>query len=91
MSQYSPIEPKLETILPLGSYCEPDEHGRCITCSDEALPLKVVEVDDLGWTAVVQMDGHPAEIDISLVEDVEIGTVVMVHGGVALEIVGSNR
>lgn len=69
---------------PLGFYCEPDEYGRCLTCSDEALPATVLQIDELGYTAVVHLDNQPAEVDICLVDDVTIGTVLLVHAGVAL-------
>ena len=78
------INQQLEPITPLGATCEPDIHGHCITCSDEALPATVLEIDDLGWTAVVQIEDQTTEIDISLVDDVTMGTILLVHGGVAL-------
>lgn len=84
MSQNIHQQPVLELITPLGAYCEPDAHGHCITCSDEALPATVLQIDDLGRTAVVQVEDQTTEIDISLVDDVAIGTVLLVHGGVAL-------
>lgn len=84
MSQNIYKQPVSELITPLGPHCEPDAHGHCITCSDEALPATVLQIDDLGWTAVVQVEVQTTEIDISLVDDVTIGTVLLVHGGVAL-------
>ena len=70
-------------MSPLATFCEPDAHGRCLTCSDEALPARVRQVND-AWTAVADVNGQPTEIDVSLVDDVAVGQVVLVHGGVAL-------
>lgn len=64
--------------------CTPDARGHCITCGDEALPARVLRVDALGWTALVEVAGQQAEADISLMEDVRVGEVLLVHGGVAL-------
>jgi hydrogenase maturation factor len=85
MNQIIHQQQVLEPITPLGAYCEPDAHGRCITCSDEALPATVLAIDELGWTAVVQIEDQTTEIDISLVDDVSVGTILLAHGGVALE------
>jgi len=84
MSQIIQPQPVLEPITPLGATCEPDAHGRCLTCSDEALPATVLQIDEQGWTAVVQVENQTTEIDISLVDDVTVGMVLLVHGGVAL-------
>ena len=84
MSQIIHQQPALEPLTPLGIYCEPDAHGRCITCSDEAYPATVLEIDELGWTAVVQVEDQTTEIDISLVDEVTVGMVLLSHGGVAL-------
>ena len=66
--------------------CLPHEAGHCITCSDEALPAKVLRVDFEHYVALVALQGSTTEveIDISLVEPVECGEMLLVHGGVAL-------
>lgn len=84
MSQIIHQQPTLEPPEPLGIYCEPDKYGRCITCSDEAHPATVLEINEAGWTAVVQINDQTTEIDTSLVDDVTVGMVLLVHGGVAL-------
>lgn len=56
----------------------------CITCSDQALPAKVVGIDDALGLATVELAGGISEVDISLVDDVELGDLLLVHGGVAL-------
>jgi hypothetical protein len=65
-------------------YCIPDAHGHCAACSDEALPATVLRVDADTGLAVVQVNDTTEEIDITLVEDVAPGDIVLVHGGVAI-------
>jgi hydrogenase maturation factor len=55
-----------------------DEH-HCVTCSDEAVPLEVLEVR--GATALCAQD---VEVMTELVGPVEAGDVLLVHAGVAL-------
>jgi hydrogenase maturation factor len=66
--------------------CELDAEGHCITCSDEALPARVLRVDCENGLALVTLEGSEAaeEIDITLVDDIAPGDVVLVHGGVAI-------
>jgi hydrogenase maturation factor len=64
--------------------CSPDERGHCITCADEALPATVLRVDPELGLALVALAGAEVEIDISLVDDVIAGDVLLVHGGVAI-------
>ncbi len=58
----------------------------CITCSDEALRVRVLSVDEKASLALVSLaeSGTPEEIDISLVDAVAPGDFLLVHGGVAL-------
>ena len=75
-----------------GAFCDPasvhvDENGHCTTCSDEALPARVLEVSEDLWTARVDMDGQEIEVDISLVDKAVPGTWLLVHGGVALGLI----
>ena len=63
---------------------EVEDSFHCITCSDEALPLRVVSIDAVSGLARVESRGGYDEIDISLVDDVEPGEILLVHGGVAL-------
>lgn len=58
--------------------------GHCITCSDEALPVKIVSIDQATGLALVEVQNVIEEIDITLVDDVNVGDVVLVHGGVAI-------
>ena len=66
------------------NFCVPDAHGYCPTCADEALPATITRIGADQWTATVEMSGELSEVDVSLIEGVRIGQVVLVHGGVAI-------
>ena len=57
-----------------------DEGGHCITCSDEAVPLRVAEVRDDG---IALCEGG-VEVMVDLVAPVARGETLLVHAGVAL-------
>ena len=65
--------------------CTLDGEEHCITCSDEALQVIVLYVDEENGLAQVTQNGTEEEIDISLVESIAPGDIVLVHGGVAIE------
>jgi hydrogenase maturation factor len=58
--------------------------GHCVTCSDEGVAMRVVEVRD-GGLAVC--DGE-VEVMTALVGDVNAGDELLVHAGVAIARVG---
>jgi|tagenome__1003787_1003787.scaffolds.fasta_scaffold16431829_2 hydrogenase maturation factor len=59
--------------------CGPhDPH--CITCSDEAVAMRVVEVHDDG----LALCDDGSTIETALVEAVERGDVLLVHAGTAI-------
>jgi len=62
----------------------PDFH--CITCSDEAVRVRVLSVDQEAAMAKVELAEGSAteEVDISLVDAVSPGDLLLSHGGVAL-------
>jgi hydrogenase maturation factor len=64
--------------------CTLDGEGHCITCSDEALQVRVLHVDEENGLAQVTLNGAEEEIDISLIESIAPGDVLLVHGGVAI-------
>ena len=64
--------------------CELDAEGHCITCSDEALQVQVLSVDEAAGLACVTVKDTTEEVDISLVESVVPGDLLLVHGGVAI-------
>ena len=72
--------------------CELDADGHCVTCSDEALTARVLRVDQETGLALVEIVDVEAqfiapkteEVDITLVESVAPGDLLLVHGGVAI-------
>ena len=79
--------------VPSGANCELDADGHCVTCSDEALPARVLWVDQESALAQVSVVGTRSiaspketveEIDITLVDTVAPGDILLVHGGVAI-------
>ena len=63
--------------------CEP-EHG-CITCGDEAWPLRVLRVDiDRGLALCEGADGVRSTVEVALVAPVGPGDCVLVHAGTAI-------
>jgi D-sedoheptulose 7-phosphate isomerase len=55
----------------------------CITCGDVAVEARVLAVHD--GTAVIEKDGLREEVAVELVEEVDVGDVLLCHAGVALE------
>lgn len=74
------------------SYCIPDAHGHCITCSDEAVTVTVLSVNEEGGMASVQVQEATGEVteevDITLIDAVVPGDMLLVHGGVAIGRIG---
>jgi D-sedoheptulose 7-phosphate isomerase len=66
-----------------GLLAERCEEGVCVTCGDVALPAAVVSA--AGGRGLVRTAQGEEEADLSLVEPVAPGEVVLVHGGVAIE------
>jgi hydrogenase maturation factor len=62
--------------------CTLDHHG-CVVCSDAGIPMRVItlEGDD---ASCVDAAGNEAVIAVELVQPVEVGEVVLTHGGVAI-------
>lgn len=58
----------------------------CITCSDEGRVVEVASLSD-AHTAVVLAGGHEETVDISVVDEVGPGDLLLVHAGLALAIV----
>ena len=59
-----------------------DSH--CITCGDEAVPLRVVEVHNDGLALCENAAGERTTVEIALVEPVSLSDVVLVHAGTAI-------
>lgn len=63
--------------------CPTAELGTCITCSDDARLGEIVE-PGVGGLATVRIDGIDERVDVSLVEPVTAGQLVLVHAGSAI-------
>jgi hypothetical protein len=64
--------------------CTPDERGHCITCSDEVLKVRVLQIDPATGLALAEWQDSALEIDVSLLDSLKPGDLVLVQGGVAL-------
>ncbi len=58
--------------------------GHCITCSDAATPMRVVEPGRAGLARCTDAEGRESEIEVALVDDVVRGDLLLVHAGVAI-------
>ena len=57
----------------------------CITCSDEALPMRVRQVDEARGLALCEdEDGRSSSVEIALVDAVAVGDELLVHAGTAI-------
>ena len=77
----------LELLQQMGEAYEQEvreiRESACVTCSDEAVPAVVVEVD--GPNATVEVDGQRERVGIELVEGAAPGDTLLCHAGIALE------
>jgi hydrogenase assembly chaperone HypC/HupF len=61
-----------------------DPH-HCITCGDDGVPMRVVEVDTARLLALcAAADGKRTSVETALVEPVAPGDRLLVHAGTAL-------
>ena len=59
------------------------DHDGCVTCSDAGIPVRVVSLR--GYDALCEDGvGNRAEIAVELVAPVQVGEVLLTHGGVAI-------
>ena len=65
------------------SNCSIDEVGTCTTCSDEAVPVEVINIID-AENVYALLNNVEVEVDTSLVGPVGVGDKLLVHAGVAL-------
>ena len=73
-----------ELSIASNASCELDVEGHCITCSDEALQARVLRVDQQVGVAFVTINDAMEEVDITLLDNVVPGNLLLVHGGVAI-------
>jgi hydrogenase expression/formation protein HypC len=57
--------------------------GHCITCGDEGIPMRVVEIGRDGALCADEA-GATHEVAVDLVDGVAPGATVLVHAGVAI-------
>ncbi len=63
-----------------------DDASHCITCGDEAVPVKVVEVDAQRELALCEnAEGERTTVEIALVAPVAPGDELLVHACVAIQ------
>ncbi len=71
-----------ERDLMLPDSCTLDHDG-CVVCSDAGIPVRVVSVE--GDDAFCEdAAGNRAQIAVELVAPVQLGEVLLTHGGVAI-------
>jgi len=59
------------------------DHDGCVVCSDAGIPVRVVSVE--GDDALCEdAAGNRAQIAVELVAPVQVGEVLLTHGGVAI-------
>ena len=57
----------------------------CITCGDEGIPMRVIEVDEIRALALCETAaGERSTVEIALVDGVADGDSLLVHAGTAL-------
>ena len=62
-----------------------DPYCTCITCSDEALPMRVRGVDEERALALCEdADGRRSSVEIALIDEVAVGDELLVHAGTAI-------
>jgi hydrogenase maturation factor len=71
-----------EEELMLPGSCTLDHDG-CVVCSDAGIPVRVVSVE--GDDALCEdAAGNRAQIAIELIAPVQVGEILLTHGGVAI-------
>ncbi|MEV8635455.1 HypC/HybG/HupF family hydrogenase formation chaperone [Streptosporangium sp. NPDC051023] len=68
--------------VPIAGPCHEDV---CVTCSDEAVPMRVVRLLEAGL-AVVDTGRGTEEVSVALV-DAQVGDIVLVHAREAIAVV----
>jgi hydrogenase maturation factor len=72
-------------VTQVGGSIPPQCDPHCITCGDEAVPLRVIEIDERRELALCEAgDGACSTVEIALVTPVACGDVLLVHAGTAI-------
>jgi len=69
--------------------CSGERH--CITCSDEGVPMRVVDIHAPGLALCATEEGVKSEVMTDLLGLVEPGSMLLVHAGTALQLIESPR
>jgi hydrogenase maturation factor len=57
----------------------------CITCGDEAVPLRVVKIDTERELALCENDdGQRTTVETALVQPVSLNDILLIHAGTAI-------
>jgi hydrogenase maturation factor len=71
----------------LAPHC--DHSSGCITCGDEAIEMRVLDVDaPRGLALCATGDGERSSVEIALVDPVGAGDSLLVHAGTAIAHLG---
>src|SRR5262245_22587266 len=73
-----------EHLPQAGLSCSLDSARHCLTCSDEAIEVTVLQSDTTTDMALVAMEEATIEIDVSLIDTISPGDRLLIHGGVAI-------
>ena len=60
------------------------DDAHCVTCSDEGVPMRVLDAGENGLSTCIDASGKRSEVMTELVGVVDAGDEVLVHAGVAL-------
>jgi hypothetical protein len=63
---------------------EHERPTRCITCSDEGIAMRVVSCDAAGALAWCETKNERIEVLTGLIENPQVGDILIVHAGTAL-------
>jgi hydrogenase maturation factor len=67
-------------------------HDHCITCSDEAVPMTVLSIDRASGLAIcTDPDGATRCVETALVEELTVGSSLLVHADVAIAPAGGTE
>ena len=64
-------------------FCIPDAEGHCSICSDEGIPGQVLALRPFNM-ALLEMPTGEQEVAIDLIDNVQIGDVLLIHIGFAI-------
>lgn len=75
-------------MTPLAPHC--DHSSGCITCGDEAIEMRVLDVDSVrGLALCTTGEGARSSVEIALVDSVDAGDSLLVHAGTAIAHLGA--